>query len=90
MHYLTLRLILCIVFFTISTVIGLSEYAFYMDEFEKIGQLSYIKYRMFDFNLGDQFFSWIEQIIFLFGGILGMCASRDILKYKGEKTNVGT
>lgn len=88
MHYLTLRLILCIIFFSISTIVLFSEYPtnkdvspFYRDR--------YFAENMFNFNLGDYLFSWIEQMIFIFGGILGWCATRDILKYKGEKTDVG-
>ena len=83
MHYLTLRLILCILFFSISTVIVLSEYPTNKDV-SPFYRERYFKENMFNFNLGDCLFSWIEQIVFIFGGILGMCASRDIAKYEGN------
>lgn len=83
MHYLTLRLILCILFFSISTVIVLSEYPNNKDVSFPLRE-KYFEENMFNFNLGDRFFSWIEQMVFIFGGILGMCASRDIAKYEGD------
>lgn len=88
---ITKSLILCIIFFSLSTYIGISECIYFarIVNNDILEIISYQKFEFqssfFEFNLGNYEFSGIEQIIFILLNILGFCALLDITEsYKKD------